>query len=711
MIFSNKPVIIGITSLLLLTGCLGGRRNDTGNSGNSFRVESISVESISVQKISSLGLPEKKMYNFSACLLDLVMRAPIVQTDFSVSDGSTEIPTRSDVSGCIRWSESHEVDYLQPETLFEVTRTVIGKDTYTGKVSVTFAFNPWSDSEAVLDLRKQQPGQTPEKLKAMAFHANPMTLGNANRGNQPYAFTTNLNLEFLNLDLSNYNIDENLNLTIAHKFRLQFSPGVMRRTLEGKWTLVPLTSGSYELHMLLLRNVQNDKFTHDDVITSLKTMASIRPDGTAITTVSLPIRDMSQVASKMRVLMEVVPKSVQANNIRAGYIVGTMSPLKANSVSVDFDFASQELADSFSSLAQESTVNDTLKPFENFKQHSGMKPLENTPVPRNFTFTPEDFDVAKNLITYMDGKLPASKMNHLLRALCYKTFAYDFKLAEAKEIGSLNRFFNGNPRAETYWKCVGNPMGVINFVSRDIVDRINNPVPKPYGPTRDYSISASNKFEFSNSEETSDGSEFSARGGWSVDGGINLDFLDILGISKKLEGSPLKASLGVGVKASVGNEWYHAVAKNSKSGSGSSSGVSWDQEIKAVSNTFEVDVNFRRCILFGAKAEYQKSMSPKTTDQGFFLCHPTLFTRKAHETYFFVNQSVGSSPFTDPDSPSSTEWRMTFRGNDQFLFFKELVSRKDIVLEFDKIPSSLKPSAIGSGRGLTQSYPGVLSEY
>ena len=169
MIFSKACKVLGGLFLITALMACGGRKESNPEDVNTFRVQTIAIDKVSVQTRDESNQPRKKLYNFSACLIDRVLEAPIKRTLFSIGDGKNELFVKSDDLGCLLWTETHEVDSLQNEEIFEVTRFVTGKETYNGTVSVPFAFNPWNDSEALLDLRKQKPLREPQKISSMEF--------------------------------------------------------------------------------------------------------------------------------------------------------------------------------------------------------------------------------------------------------------------------------------------------------------------------------------------------------------------------------------------------------------------------------------------------------------------------------------------------------------------------------------------------------------
>lgn len=690
---SNSLGTLALVAATLALAACGGRKSGNSNT-STFRVESIAIDKVATQKQDASQLNIKtKVYNFSACVQDEVLRQPIIRTQFAVSDGVTEIPVKSDNNGCLLWSETHQVDYYQTETLFEVSRHVIAKETYEGKVSVRFAFNPWNDGEALMDLRKQRPVKVPQKIETLGFSDSPSVFLTYDSETTPFVLIPGIELEFVDLDFSKYKVNSALTLSVAHKFRVKFNPMVSRRTLDEKRTLSPLTEGSFRVRMFLLSASASESPVASDLISIAETIASInphQPDGKAIGTISLSISDISLVASKMKVLVEVTPLSL-GGAVKAGYSVGLISALKANSASVDLELAPEKTVRAVEDLQKPNALL-SLDPMKTFETRSGLVAANPAPLTekalqeRGAVTSPYDFKA--KALDFLEGRMHNNKLEteKFKKALCLKVYSGADSSSDA--LSAMSLWSASTPLSE----CIASPDRSLDIVVRSLVTQVNNSVPKPVGVTQEYSLSVSNSFDFSTSESSSSGSSTSKSFGIGGDLGLGFSLPDA---------SPFSA--GANLKIGIGKDWYSATKADTATGKSTSAGLQNSLSISAVANSFEIDVNFKRCLLFGAKTAGSTQKTPS-----FYICSAKEFTGIARETYYFVNQSVGASPFTDPDSPSSTKWRMTLRGTAEFDFFRSLVSNPNIVMHFTKYSSEMSAKTTPDFN-VTQSFPGMLS--
>lgn len=687
---SKSLTTLTLVAVSLVLSACGGRKNGSSREPT-FRVETIAIDKVSPQKQEANQLNIKtKVYNFTACVQDEVLRQPIIRTQFAVSDGVTEIPVKSDNNGCLLWSETHQFDQFQPETLFEVTRQFIAKETYEGTVSVPFAFNPWNNDEALLDLRKRRPVKVPQKIATLGFSDNPSVFIANESDSAPFVLISGIELAFIDLDFPNYRVNTALTLSVAHKFRVKFNPMVSQKTLDEKRALTPLTEGSFRVRLFLLNAAAGEAPVASDLITISETIASInplKPDGKASGEISLSISDISLVASKMKMVVEVTPLSL-GGAVKAGYSVGLVGALNSNSASVDLRFASAKTVSAINELQKPKALM-SIDPMNALQTSPGLRAAETAPIVEKALQargSAAAYDFKAKAFDFLEGRMHTDTLeaNKFKKSLCFKVYAD----SPRNELSSVSEFFTDDPLTS----CLANPDRSLDILVRDLVTQINNPTPTSVGIVEQYSLDVTTGFNFSSSESSSVGSGFSTSFGFSGDLGLGLSLPDM---------APLSG--GAKLKIGVGQDWYSVRKVDTTNGTSVTAGLKRSLSVSAIANTFEFPVNFKRCLLFGEKSADGKSKTPSS-----YICSNKEFTRVAKETYYFVNQSVGASPFTDPGSQSSTKWRMTLRGNCEFEFFRSMVSNPNIVLHFGKYSSELSAKTTPDFN-VTQSFPGMLS--
>lgn len=142
---------------MLLNACSSkvGRVDNQNNA--SFFVDGIEGSS-EVSKVDALyAIPKERLYNFKACLKDLVQSRAILGQSFVVSGGSVSRIVKSNEQGCLVWSEPVEFNFLAQANHIKTSRIITANGVHKGSVEVELAINPWSrgeDSSRVVDLSK-----------------------------------------------------------------------------------------------------------------------------------------------------------------------------------------------------------------------------------------------------------------------------------------------------------------------------------------------------------------------------------------------------------------------------------------------------------------------------------------------------------------------------------------------------------------------------
>lgn len=127
------------------------------DNGATFAVSSFEGKAISVNLHSEISIPISNTYNFSACVTNLLQKnKPLTGHKFIISELNEEV--RSDMKGCVNWTESIQYNFLAPSKYLKFERTLSAVGTHRGSRIVSFAIDPWSHGEAkpreVVDLSK-----------------------------------------------------------------------------------------------------------------------------------------------------------------------------------------------------------------------------------------------------------------------------------------------------------------------------------------------------------------------------------------------------------------------------------------------------------------------------------------------------------------------------------------------------------------------------
>lgn len=148
---------IALMSLAGLTACSlpkpQARLTEDGSA--TFYVDKASGELRADQDLDSFSLPKSRRYNFSVCLRDTGRSKAIQNQEFQIRETGDSVKT--DLNGCLNWSERVAFNYLAQSQYIQLTRHLVAEGLHRGVREIDFAINPWSHGEnlpQVLDLGK-----------------------------------------------------------------------------------------------------------------------------------------------------------------------------------------------------------------------------------------------------------------------------------------------------------------------------------------------------------------------------------------------------------------------------------------------------------------------------------------------------------------------------------------------------------------------------
>ena len=152
-----KFLMLGLSMVTMLSACSlpKPQSRDQQDNNASFFIDSAPGDVRPDSQVNSLGLPEAKTFSFSACLKDTAKLKPITNQNFKVQELDQSFKT--DMNGCLTWSEKVEFNYLADSQYVQLDRHLLGTGLHTGVRTVSYAINPWAHGESipqVIDLTK-----------------------------------------------------------------------------------------------------------------------------------------------------------------------------------------------------------------------------------------------------------------------------------------------------------------------------------------------------------------------------------------------------------------------------------------------------------------------------------------------------------------------------------------------------------------------------
>ncbi len=719
-------------ALGVLSAC--GSKRAARTEQATFRVDSISVDKVSNSSFDSMGFASSRKFYFSACVNDIVNRGPIILTEFAIQDGKTERVVKTDPSGCLLWSETHEVNFKRPEKILHIQRTFVGRQVHAGKVTLELAFNPWSDSDVLYDLRKTQPVQNPEKVESLGFDESidaslASVKPDSPEGSKGGTLSKGtfdihgsrmnlsaLSLDFKGLDDQNYRVTPLLSLQIAQRFLLSFVPQVVHADINGKPVVSTMTSGKLKMDFVLLKETDDQRLDVRDVVAAHSGFVNVRPTGDVAEEMSLRLTDLAAASSRMKLVVVLTPEA--SSGVQATVFSGQMHPMSGTSSSVQLVFEPNQKAEAISLVVKEFSQKQ-YRAIDVFQQKSGYLRVSQRKIESKWLGedSKKEYDFYQWAQAYIDKKLSRADQGRFEKMLCVRVLLEGKDLTELPTATWYERLM-GDASAEdkVISKCMKSAEKILELKELEVVDKLNNDVPKQIGFTNDFNLSLASSFVFSDNESDTSGSDFSMRGGVgaSASAGVGASFAQPLGASKQ-DGPPSPLSFGanasasVDVHASVGKDWYKVVSKSESRGESVSGALVNSESISIHQIDFEIDLNAKRCLVFGPKSEFRKFMLGQSWVKGYYVCSQSSLRQASRQSYFLVNQSVTQSLFNDPESATGVKWRMLLRGSDVFEQFRRLTQEKDTYVKFQKIQVHQTNDQWAREFNMTQVYPGVLS--
>lgn len=148
-----------IILLVLLSACSASKVEKlSGNNIATFFVDHLEGNSEIAKVDSVYSLPTARLYNFKACIKDIMQSKAIQGQSFKILGGSKEIILNTDEQGCLNWSEPIAFNFLAQPSYIQKKRTILAIGVHKGSADIELALNPWShgeDTSAVIDPTKK----------------------------------------------------------------------------------------------------------------------------------------------------------------------------------------------------------------------------------------------------------------------------------------------------------------------------------------------------------------------------------------------------------------------------------------------------------------------------------------------------------------------------------------------------------------------------
>lgn len=157
--FSNSKfsLLAIITFAALISSCSNKVEQADAGKLATFYVDGIEGTS-EISKVDSLyAIPKERVYNFKACIKDIMQSKAIQAHSFKVEGGDEVKIVDTDEQGCLNWNESVEYNFLAQSNYIKINRTIIANGLHKGATDVQFAINPWAHGEddKVVDPKKK----------------------------------------------------------------------------------------------------------------------------------------------------------------------------------------------------------------------------------------------------------------------------------------------------------------------------------------------------------------------------------------------------------------------------------------------------------------------------------------------------------------------------------------------------------------------------
>lgn len=741
--------LIGCALILSSCGKKGDRLTDSTTAATFYVDVPVKNDGTVLVKSFSNNYADHKIYNLKACFKDNALNQALQFLPFKVLAGTQEVEVKSDVYGCVYWSESIKFDPRASDAYLRIERTFTALKGHQGSVVVPLALYPWDKSGKITisDLRTDLVGNAFTVINDAVDYLDMSTvslkdINNANiamkvKENVVENYSAKVNgkslddlnrvmptsktfaLNFDKHDEEKYSVDTQLNLKIAHRYQFKMPISFLRDNLSEGLINESFLTGKVNVYLTVLRD-KVDPILNDDInlfknniLASSKFQARIEL-GDVIGYTSLIYKDISSLPGRNYIIvtLESVSKDMPFKNFS---IAGQVTGLPAGRL-VLFDYVNLSAKELHRIYEEQVEKEKTLlNPVELLKQSEGVVDLAKLP---------------RYQIPGADNVLHASFFETNLSKEISKEFCDQIL---------------GTASAKLLKDCQRKPSDFISITKREFIDSLNSTVPKrvsPYFKTDTLSVNVSYAKNLNLTQSTTT----SLRG--SVGVGINLGFnlggkfgwdnggkKDITAPEVKpnppvtpppteepkykyseILNKGLSAGFNFGLSGSgsgnLDRTWLRSI-QSSKSRTVSVTAAT-TLTLTGESAAYQIDAKIRKCVVATPTIETMDRLAavkaaPKRIA---FYCSRVAQPKKVIETYYLIHQSNGvvGSPFSDPVSSSQAPWRMFIRGTGVYNFFKELVGSPEMELVLEQLPDIDQARSNYVNALMDQEFPGLIDE-
>lgn len=763
MIYSKNLMVIIFLSLgLVLASC--GKKNDRltdVTTSSTFYVDNpVRSDGTVLVKSFSNNYADHKIYNLKACFKDNALNQVIQFIPFQVQAGLQTIEVKTDVYGCIYWSESVKFDPRASDAYLKIERSFSALSGHSGTVTVPMALYPWDKSAkiTIADLRNDLVGRSFTVIEDAVDYVDLKSVdvsayNNSNiimrvKENVVENYTAKLKgksvedlnrvmptsktftLNFDKHDEEKYEVDTHLNLKIAHRYQFKMPISFLRDNLAEGLINESFLTGKVNVYLTVL-NDKVDPIANDDldlfknnILASSKFQGRIEL-GDIIGYTSLIYKNISSLPGRNYIIvtLESVSREMPFKNFS---IAGQVTGLPAGRL-VLFDYVNLSAKDLNRIFEEQSQkVKNQESPLALLKNSDGVVDLAQLP----------------------KYKIPGAELT------LYRSF-YESQIPKELNSELCDQVLGVKAPSALVRSCRRKPSDFLSVTKREFVESLNSITPKrvsPYFKTDTLSVNVSYAKNLSLTQSTTTSLKGSLGLGINLGFNLGAKFGGDWSGKKDLTEKPVPPSTapapGSGAPATqpstVGDEpafKYTKFLSNGLSGglnfglSGSAGGNfdrTWMRSLqnsksRTVSVTaattltlmgesaaFEIDAKTRQCIIATPNIESLEQLEkyrlvPKRMA---IVCNRMTQAKKVIETYYLIHQSngVAGSPFSDPVSSSQAPWRMFIRGNGVYNFFKELVSSPDLELVLERVPEFDKAKTQFISSIMDQEFPGLVDE-
>lgn len=660
--------------------------------GTNFLVDSATVTSSSVVSYTAYGWPKAKLFNFKACVKDAGSAGILEGSRFQIKDhagGSVRLTVPMD--GCLYWTETHEYSVLSDEKFFLLKRTIAAEAPYRGSVEVKMAFNPWADgSAAIKDVRYTRLGPNEPLVDIGPISMNgKSSAGILSQQGRPdlNLNVDSLSLDFQGIDLSNYELNNLLGLTVAHKYQVRVKPSALRKTMSKVIQPESFVGGKMKAYIALFRESQevstqytekNLVFSTEFILEDVKRVGTFYADNLVV-----KFDRLADLTSRTTALVTLIPFEGKEQLGELSFS-GIMRPGRLSTMSLVPSSIGARQFFELDQLRKQKRSNA----IDMIVAERGLTPLDRTPVQIDGFWSDREVDVdaeVKSLLARKDlktGSISKAISKDLKKALCHKIHPTD--------------------NARTVY-CQAGAQNYLQVELRDFVDSIASR-PRLVSQPLVHRLNTTISYGLNEASGSSQG--FSG----SIRPSISFDPLAILN-----KGLQTVTGGMLGIRMSIGGEYYTIRDYKWSETTSSSATVSASVEVTAEGNTFQFDADVKRCLIATSSTESRRipgtSDSEPTAPISVFACQETAQRQVRTETFYLIGQSLGNagSPFSDPEAAAGTNWRMMVRGKQNALVLFEFLKKSELNLNLDKIPDAAMQGPLSKEFNTIQDYPGMLS--